>query len=87
MGQQMNGSWDAYLASLRDFAGVDNIITNLAKEREPGVEIMERTPLSLIVASLLTLHYFVIRLDILVGGSCILSLLLIITFNLLVSAR
>ena len=32
----MNGSWDAHLASPTDFAGVDNIITNLAKEREPG---------------------------------------------------
>ena len=28
--------WDAYLASPADFAGVDDIITNLAKEREPG---------------------------------------------------
>ena len=27
-----------------DFAGSDNIITNLAKEREPGIEIIERTP-------------------------------------------
>ena len=32
----MNGSWDAYLASPADFARVDDIITNLAKEREPG---------------------------------------------------
>ena len=31
-----NGSWDKYLASLTDFAGEDDIITNLAKEREPG---------------------------------------------------
>ena len=30
----MNGSWDAYLASPTDFAGADDIITNLAKERE-----------------------------------------------------
>ena len=37
MGQRLNGSWDAYLASLANFAaaGVDDIITNLAtKERE-----------------------------------------------------
>ena len=42
----MNGSWDAYLASPTDFAGADDIITNLAKERErePGIEIIERTP-------------------------------------------
>ena len=32
----MNGSLDAYLASPADFAGADDIITNLAKEREPG---------------------------------------------------
>ena len=30
----MNGSWDADLASPADFAGVDDIITNLAKERD-----------------------------------------------------
>ena len=30
----MNGSWDAYLASPADFAGADNIVTNLAKEKE-----------------------------------------------------
>ena len=40
----VNGSWDAYLAPPADFAGADHIITNLAKEREPGIEIMERTP-------------------------------------------
>ena len=37
MGQRLNGSWDAYLASPANFAaaGVDDIITNLAtKERE-----------------------------------------------------
>ena len=39
----MNGSWDAYLASLTDFAGVDDIITNLTKERESGIEIIEHT--------------------------------------------
>ena len=33
---QINGSWDAYLASPADFAGADDIITNLAKEREHG---------------------------------------------------
>ena len=40
----MNGSWDAYLASPGDFAGADDIITNLAKERGPGIEIIECTP-------------------------------------------
>ena len=34
MNEWMNGSWDAYLASSADFAGVDDIITNLAKERD-----------------------------------------------------
>ena len=48
----MNGSWDAYLASPADFAGADDIITNLAKEREPGIEIIECTPLSLIITNL-----------------------------------
>ena len=33
----MNGSWDAYLASPTDFAGADDIITNLAKGREHGI--------------------------------------------------
>ena len=42
--QRMNGSWDAYLASLADFAGADDITTNLAKEREPGIKTIERTP-------------------------------------------
>ena len=27
-----------------DFAGADDIITNLAKEREPGIETIKRTP-------------------------------------------
>ena len=27
-----------------DFAGANDIITNLAKEREPGIDIFERTP-------------------------------------------
>ena len=31
----MNGSWDAYLVSPADFAGADDTITNLAKERKP----------------------------------------------------
>ena len=47
----MNGSWDAYLASPAAFAGADDIITNLAKEREPGIEIIDRTPSSLIITS------------------------------------
>ena len=33
-----------YLASPVDLAGADDIITNLAKEREPGIEIIECTP-------------------------------------------
>ena len=41
---------DAYLASPADFTGVDDIITNLAKEREPGD--IERTPSSLIITSI-----------------------------------
>ena len=48
----MNESWDAYLTSPADFAVVDDIITNLAKEGEPGIEIIERTPLSLIISSI-----------------------------------
>ena len=36
----MNIFWDAYLASSSQFAGADDIITNLAKEREPGIEIL-----------------------------------------------
>ena len=39
----MNGSLEEYLASPADFAGTDDIITNLAKEREPGMEIIEHT--------------------------------------------
>ena len=53
--KRINASWDTYLASPADFAGADDIITNLAKEREPGIEIIERTPLSLIVTSLVIL--------------------------------
>ena len=40
----MNGSWDAYLASPADFAGANDIITNLAKEREPGDIKRTRSP-------------------------------------------
>ena len=32
--QQMNGSYDVYLASPAAFSGADDIVTNLAKERE-----------------------------------------------------
>ena len=43
--QRMNGSWDAYLpASSADFTGANDIITNLAKEREPEIEIIKRAP-------------------------------------------
>ena len=40
----MNASWDAYLASPADFAEVNDIINNLAKERESGNKIIDRTP-------------------------------------------
>ena len=40
----MNRSWDVYLASSADFARADDIITNLAKEKEPGSDIIERSP-------------------------------------------
>ena len=40
----MNGSWDTYLASPADFAGVDDIITKVAKQREPENEIIKCTP-------------------------------------------
>ena len=33
-----------YLAPPADFVGADDIITNLAKEREPGIDVIERTP-------------------------------------------
>ena len=40
-----DGFWEVYdLASSTDFAGVGDIITNLAKEREPGIEIIKHTP-------------------------------------------
>ena len=36
--QSINQSWDVYLASPADFAGMDDMITNLAKEiGEPGI--------------------------------------------------
>ena len=41
-----------------DFAGADDIITNLAKEREPGIEIIEHTPQSLIITSLTLFNIF-----------------------------
>ena len=47
----MNGSRDAHLPSPADFAGADDINTNLAKEREPEIEIIERPPQSLIITS------------------------------------
>ena len=54
----MNRFWTRIdLASPADFAGADDIITNLAKEREPGD--IERTPLSLIL--LLVLLHCVMR--------------------------
>ena len=40
----MNGSWDEYLAFPADFSGADDIMTNLAREKEPGNEVIERTP-------------------------------------------
>ena len=50
----MNGSLDAYLASPADYAEADEIITNLAKDREPGdIECM---PKCLNIASL---FYFI----------------------------
>ena len=39
--ERTNGSSDAYLAFPTDFAGADDIITNLAKERKLGIEIIE----------------------------------------------
>ena len=62
MGQRMHGSWDAFLASPADFAGADNIIINLAKERGPGIKIIERTPWSLIITSFINNYCFVTSL-------------------------
>ena len=53
----MNGSWDAYLRIWHPpkiFAGENDVMTNLA-EREPGIEIIERSPQSLIITSLVSL--------------------------------
>ena len=60
MGQSTNEriSWDEYLAPPADFAGADDVINNLAKYREPRIEIIERTPLSLIVTSFQPLLLF-----------------------------
>ena len=41
---ELNGSWGVYLACPADFAGANDIITNLEKEREPGNEIIKCTP-------------------------------------------
>ena len=35
MGQHLLNEWNEHLALPADFAGADDIITNLAKEREP----------------------------------------------------
>ena len=37
----MKGSFDAFLASPADFAGADDIITNLTKKREPWIKIID----------------------------------------------
>ena len=52
MGQSTN-QWILGRASgtPADFPGADDIITNLAQEREPGIEIIECTPLSLNITS------------------------------------
>ena len=47
----MNGSWDVYVASPAYSAGKDDIIADLAKKKEPGIEIIERTSQSLIITS------------------------------------
>ena len=47
------------LAFPSDFAGADDIITNLAKERAPGDII--RTPLCLIITSFVELKHISIR--------------------------
>ena len=53
MNRWMNGSCDAYLVSPADFAGADDIITYLAKEREPGIEIIEFTAKSFFISSII----------------------------------
>ena len=42
--QRINESWDAYLASPADLARTNDMIANFAKEREPWIKIIERTP-------------------------------------------
>ena len=46
----MNG-----LAFPSDFAGADDVINNLAKEKEPGIEIIERTPYKSLIITLVVL--------------------------------
>ena len=39
--ERTDGSWDVYLESTIDyFAWVDDIITNLEKEKDPGIKIL-----------------------------------------------
>ena len=54
----MNGSWqwDTYLASPADFAGVDDMITNLAKEKESLVTL-NTLPKSLIITSFIGIDF------------------------------
>ena len=48
MGQSINEWMDLGMCIWHppgaDFAGADDIITNLAKEREPGIEIIKHIP-------------------------------------------
>ena len=47
MGQSINERMDLGMRIWHpptDFAGADDIITNLAKEREPGIEIIKHIP-------------------------------------------
>ena len=59
----MNGSWDAYLASPTDFAGADDIVTNLAKERKPSLVTSNTLP-NLIITSIVSQWYTVQHLSI-----------------------
>ena len=44
------GYWPGRVSGIpTDFAGADDIITNLAKKRESGIEVIKRTPQSLII--------------------------------------
>ena len=54
----MNGSWEVYLASPADFAGMDDIVPNLAKEREPGIKIIKHTPYSF---QIITIHNYMYK--------------------------